>query len=123
MLKTFLVTGIELILYTSTSIFFKKWGIPDINFAENWIRTVDLWYRKRPLYQLSHHHCPSFHCFQTMSNSQPLFSSLLTGNSKCFKHNLLMDVFEPGSSDVGSNHSASCATAHRKSSLLGLGMG
>ena len=27
-------------------------------FADDWIRTADLWYRKRPLYQLSHHHCP-----------------------------------------------------------------
>ena len=25
-----------------------------INFADDWIRTADLWYRKRPLYQLSH---------------------------------------------------------------------
>ena len=25
-----------------------------INFANDWIRTADLWYRKRPLYQLSH---------------------------------------------------------------------
>ena len=26
----------------------------NINFADDWIRTVDLWYWKRPLYQLSH---------------------------------------------------------------------
>ena len=25
-----------------------------IYFANDWIRTADLWYRKRPLYQLSH---------------------------------------------------------------------
>ena len=31
----------------------------NINFADDWIRTVDLWCRKRPLYQLSHNHCPS----------------------------------------------------------------
>ena len=24
-----------------------------------WIRTADLWYWKRPLYQLSNSHCPS----------------------------------------------------------------
>ena len=29
-----------------------------VNFANGWIRTADLWYRKRPLYQLSHNHCP-----------------------------------------------------------------
>ena len=29
-----------------------------INFADDWIRTVDLWYQKRPLYQLSHNHWP-----------------------------------------------------------------
>ena len=29
-----------------------------INFADDWIWTTDLWCRKRPLYQLSHNHCP-----------------------------------------------------------------
>ena len=29
-----------------------------INFADEWIRTADLWYWKWPLYQLSHNHCP-----------------------------------------------------------------
>ena len=29
-----------------------------INFADDWIRTADLWYWKRLLYQLSHNHCP-----------------------------------------------------------------
>ena len=28
------------------------------NFADDWIQTVDLWCQKRPLYQLSHNHCP-----------------------------------------------------------------
>ena len=28
-------------------------------FADDWIRTADLWCRRRPLYQLSHNHCPS----------------------------------------------------------------
>ena len=27
-------------------------------FADDWIRTVDLWYWKRLLYQLSHNHFP-----------------------------------------------------------------
>ena len=27
-------------------------------FADDWIRTADLWCRRRPLYQLSHNHCP-----------------------------------------------------------------
>ena len=30
-----------------------------INFAYDWIQTVDLWYQKQPLYQLSHNHCPN----------------------------------------------------------------
>ena len=29
-----------------------------INSADDWIRTADLWHCKRPLYQLSHNHCP-----------------------------------------------------------------
>ena len=28
-------------------------------FANDWIRTVDLWYWKLPLCQLSHNHCPN----------------------------------------------------------------
>ena len=30
----------------------------NINFADDWIRTADLWYRKQLLFQLSHNHCP-----------------------------------------------------------------
>ena len=29
-----------------------------IKIADDWIRTADLWCRKRPLYQLSHNYCP-----------------------------------------------------------------
>ena len=32
-------------------------------FTIDWIRTVNLWCRKRPLYQLSHNHCPSILLF------------------------------------------------------------
>ena len=28
----------------------------NMNFADDWIRTADLWYWKQPLYQLSHNH-------------------------------------------------------------------
>ena len=31
----------------------------NINFVDDWFRTADLWCRKRPLYHLSHDHCPS----------------------------------------------------------------
>ena len=30
-------------------------------FANDWIRTTDLWNWKRLLYQLSHNHCPDFY--------------------------------------------------------------
>ena len=30
----------------------------NINFADDWIQTVDLRYQKQLLYQLSHDHCP-----------------------------------------------------------------
>ena len=30
----------------------------NINFADDWSRTADLWYQKQPLYQLSHNHFP-----------------------------------------------------------------
>ena len=35
-------------------------------FADDWIRTADLWHRKLPTYQLSHNHCPSY-CFISIS--------------------------------------------------------
>ena len=31
----------------------------NIHFADDWIQTMDLWYWKQLLYQLSHNHCPS----------------------------------------------------------------
>ena len=33
------------------------------NLADDWIRTADLWYQKRPLCQLSHNHCLSVSFF------------------------------------------------------------
>ena len=35
----------------------------NIIFADDWIRTADLWNQKRPLYQLSHNHCPPWPCY------------------------------------------------------------
>ena len=35
----------------------------ELNFADEFIRTADLWYRKRPLCQLSHNHCPRQLCY------------------------------------------------------------
>ena len=39
----------------------------NINFADDWIRTMDLWCQKRLLYQLSYTHCPN-----SFSISSPL---------------------------------------------------
>ena len=36
----------------------------NINFANDWIQTADLWYRKQPLYQLSHNHCSKIYNFK-----------------------------------------------------------
>ena len=38
-----------------------------INFADDWNRTTDLWYRKRPLYQLSHYHFPTLYIIMTVA--------------------------------------------------------
>ena len=38
------------------------------NISDDWIRTTDLWCRKRPLYQLRHNHCPKSY----FSVSQPI---------------------------------------------------
>ena len=77
--KGILLYTIQLIYYPESSLpaFFKIFGpFPasfffifavsiqltvnkcSINLANDWIRTADLWYRKRPLCQLSHNHCP-----------------------------------------------------------------
>ena len=59
----------------------KKWAFPgrfslfssfqnswqlifNIIFADDWIGTADFWNRKRPLYQLSHQHCPKLQFLQ-----------------------------------------------------------
>lgn len=34
-----------------------------LEFADDWIRTIELWCRNRPLYQLSQRHCPFLFCF------------------------------------------------------------
>ena len=40
----------------------------NINFTYDWIRTADLWSRKRPLYQLNHNHCPIVLLFGKVKN-------------------------------------------------------
>ena len=40
------------------------------NFASDGIRTSDLWCWKRPLCQLSHHHCPSDLCLYSLKSHQ-----------------------------------------------------
>ena len=39
----------------------------DIFFADDWIWTADLLKRKRPLYQLSHNHCPNPQIFDQLA--------------------------------------------------------
>ena len=39
-------------LVFSIQLTVKKYSIKEL--ADNWIRTVDLWYKKKPLYQLSY---------------------------------------------------------------------
>ena len=54
-----------------------------INFADDWIRTADLWYQKRPLYQLSHNHCPVNRLFLVIISTKIRFhrSIFITANS------------------------------------------
>ena len=44
----------------------KQVNIFNINFADDWIWTADLWYWKQPLYQLSHNHFPNRHIVATL---------------------------------------------------------
>ena len=63
-------------------IYFRRYNTVDrkqlivfnINFANDWIRTTDLWYRTQPLYHLSHNPFPSecslsLHCTYNVSCS------------------------------------------------------
>ena len=50
-------------------------------FANDYIRTADIWVRKQPLYQLSHKHCPNFDEFFTIRSDggRPKMSSYYCG--------------------------------------------
>ena len=51
-------------------------------FADDWIRTVDLWNRKRPVYQLSHNHCP--HLFVWLTHSGQLHVTIASRYKRSF---------------------------------------
>ena len=44
-----------------------------MKFADVWIWTADLWCWKRPLYQLSHNHCPAITGLNEISLRQKIF--------------------------------------------------
>ena len=73
MFSIFLKMGYSRPLVSLFSSFQYSWQhiiyIYIIRFADDWIRTVDLWCRKGPLYQLSHDHCPSFTTLVPVSRS------------------------------------------------------
>ena len=46
----------------------------NINFADNWIRTTDLWSQKWLLYQLSHNH---YHLFYSLGTQKDFNKSCL----------------------------------------------
>ena len=52
-----MIRAVDLLLLQKRKVKRSIW-----QFADDWIRTNDLWFWKRPLYQLSHNHCP---CTQT----------------------------------------------------------
>ena len=68
-------------------------NIGSIKVADDWIRTVDLWCRKRLLCQLNHNHCPICHARLRLPKHQ---SGLLIQNPVNSK-NLPMTWFEPES--------------------------
>ena len=52
-----------------------------LNFPDDWIQTVDLWYLKQVLCQLSHNHCPS------LTLKLPLTGSVLWTKKKVSEMN------------------------------------
>ena len=117
-------------------LYFRLFNTVDSNcslqiFANDWIRTADLWSQKLPLYQLSHNHCPTeyfllrkqkrrkresekvidyaqvkfvLYCFLTIW----VFSSVESKYVHC--KILPMTGFEPWASGIGSERSANWAT-------------
>ena len=53
-------------------------------FADDWIRTADLWHWKRPLYQLSHNHFPVFFSFVELQNRLREKVNGPPGQSDCY---------------------------------------
>ena len=53
------------------------------NFADDWIRTADLWYRKRLLYQLSHNLYLLWPTF-TLYNCGSLFQPTVIATAYCY---------------------------------------
>ena len=49
-----------------------------INFANDCIRTADLWYQKQPLYQLSHNHCYIYLLLTALRNLSSIHFDILT---------------------------------------------
>ena len=55
--------------FSLLSSFWCSWQyVGNIQFANEWIRTADPWCWKRPLYQLSHNHCPNMILFFLILN-------------------------------------------------------
>ena len=56
--RLFILNGRSRSLFSSFQISIQLTLNIQYKFADAWIRPADLWDRKRPLYQLSHNHCP-----------------------------------------------------------------
>ena len=93
---------------SSPTVFLENWAIPGLfffifvfsiqfwtklivnNIADGCIQTADLWYWKRPLYQLSlsHNHCPPAPTVTLDKTSPPLWIDVLIGSLEIVYYDL-----------------------------------
>ena len=52
-------------------------------FADDWIRTTNVWYQKRQHFQLSHNHCPVFNLLGKMLRNQIELAVLISKEIFC----------------------------------------
>ena len=71
-----------------------------MKFAKVGIRAADLWCRMRPIYQLSHHHCPRLNDWLAAANQVTIMSAKLIGWIQIGRRATILWDWPPGAKSV-----------------------